>query len=136
MAHIQKVTLKSGGTSFKAIVKSGTIAKTKTFKTKRDARIWANLLEADHERIEAYGNAGASVTFEQLIEEYKESDRKDLPAAHLNFWLDFFGANTKIMDIRKGDVIRGIEKRASMPAVRFIRGEKKSKDLGKCSPDS
>lgn len=134
MAHIRSIKLKSGSTSYKCIIKSGTTTKSKTFKTKTAARAWGKRVEADKDLIEAYGSSGASVTFEQLIKEYNESGSRKLYRCHLAFWLKQLGAKTKITDITTRDIKAGLKKRATMPAISVTGG--KSKVLGKMAPAS
>lgn len=133
MAHIRTICRKSG-MSYKAIVKRGLTVKTKTFRTKCDARAWANRVEADIALMTAYGSAGASVTLDQLIDEYKRSDRPQLPQSHFNFWLEHLGTKTKLLDITPAHVAAGIEKRASQPAVRWMGKGRKPRNLGACKP--
>jgi hypothetical protein len=72
------------------------------------------------DRASAYGSAGNSIILEQLIEEYTRSDQSLLPQSHFNFWLEHLGATTRLLNITPAHVAAGIEKSASLPAVRYM----------------
>ncbi len=59
------------GFSYKAVIRSGDkLIASKTFPLKKDAKIWADTLLRDSQRLEALGNPKAKITLEKLSELY------------------------------------------------------------------
>lgn len=70
MATIAKIK-RANGYVYKAIIrKGGRILKTKTFARKTDAKIWAQGIEADRQRMEALQTEGARMTLNDVAEPY------------------------------------------------------------------
>ena len=72
MAYIQKCIGRDGTSfSYKVTIKHRSrYLKSKTFKTKRLAKIWAKKIEDDLAQMEAHANEGARLTLSQLAEEF------------------------------------------------------------------
>jgi len=108
MAYIQKRIGQDGASfSYKVTIKHRSkFLKSKTFKTKRLAKIWAKKIEDDLELIEAYANEGARLTLRQLAEEfinnYKGKDHSSL-FARIRWWVGRVG-DYKLTDINNSMV--------------------------------
>jgi hypothetical protein len=93
---IAKVKTKSGlGFKYKALVrKNGKNLKIKTFARKTDARTWARRIEADHELMEALRCSGASLTLNELADEYVDQWRGKDPnqLIRVAHWAEVLGA--------------------------------------------
>jgi len=97
MATITKT--KSG--SFKAIIrKNGRTIKTKTFKYRKDARIWSARIEGDRQAMAAYGMPGASILYADLADEYiNQYSGRDTNIQHKHqYWRTIFG-DVPLIDI-------------------------------------
>ncbi len=94
MATITKT--KAG--SFKAIIrKNNRVIKTKTFRLKKDARTWSKRIEGDRDAMAAFGSPGASITFNQLADEYLDQwTGKDNITGKVKFWKARLGDTTLI----------------------------------------
>ena len=82
MATITEIPLKSGTTSYKAVIKQhGKILITKRWSTRKAATAWAKRIESDNEMLEALDSGMATMSFEKLGKEYLEwwdtQNRKD-----------------------------------------------------------
>jgi integrase len=100
MATIAKIQGKTS-TSYKAIIKQhGRILKTKTFKTKTAARAWAKRIEADQERLEAYGLLDNNMTFTELADEYMRqwSGKDKMRVTRVQWWCEHIG-HYKLIDV-------------------------------------
>ena len=104
MATIIKTT---AGT-FKAIIRrNGRLVKTQTFKRKQDARTWAQRIEGNKRALAAYGLSGATITFNELAEEYLTNwTGRDSINGRVKFWQEHLGA-MKLISI-DAHTIRGI----------------------------
>jgi integrase len=100
MATIRKIQRKSG-TVYKAIItKRGEALKSQTFSLKRDAIAWAKRIEADHELMEALGSRGASMRFNELVDDYilQWNGKSDTQLPIARYWVEVFG-NDRLADI-------------------------------------
>ncbi len=105
MATIAKLQKKTG-IRYRFYIKcAGRVLKTKTFRLKRDAVVWAKSLEADQDRMESLGSPGAGMTLANLIDEYmRQYTGKDRSTnGHMAFWSRYLGAK-KLTDITAREI--------------------------------
>ena len=93
MATIRKVPLKSGGVSYRAIIKSGgRQVASKNFSRRRDAAQWAARIEGDRERMAALGNPDGARTFGSVAALVISSPAKDLSRdLRIRWWVKRIG---------------------------------------------
>lgn len=131
MATITEIKLKSGDTSYKAVIKNdGKILKSKRWSTRKAALTWANRIENDHEMMEALSSDAATMTFKVLADDYikwwRTQDRKDQGTeARIQWWSDRLG-DKKVLDIQDRHIRKILDTYAQGKAKRG-NGRKKSK---------
>jgi len=94
MATVRKLTLKSGSTSYRAIIKAGgKQVASKCFARRNDAVAWARRLEADRERMTALGQPGGSKLFREVAAMVLAIPAKDVSRElRVRWWVDRIGA--------------------------------------------
>jgi hypothetical protein len=105
MATITEIPLKSGTTSYKAVIKQhGKILITKRWSSRKAATAWAKRIESDNEMLEALDSGMATLSFNKLADEYQRwwdgQNRKDKGVpARVKWWKDQLGP-MKLIEIR------------------------------------
>lgn len=107
MATISK-TQRAQSVTYRAIVKrNGVVVKTKCFKTRTAARLWAKRVESDAELIEALGEKGARLTLSEVARQYLEdwSGRAHSRKYQINWWVAQLGTSSlssvSVDDVRR-----------------------------------
>jgi integrase len=78
MAHIKKVPLKTGGWSYRAIVREGSRqVLSKNFRRRADAKAWLATVTRDRERMEALGNPDGARSFRAVAEDMLKTPARD-----------------------------------------------------------
>ncbi|MGY6278281.1 hypothetical protein [Methylomonas sp. MgM2] len=125
MATIRKIQ-RQHGVVFKAIIKkNGIQVKSKTFSKRLDAVAWGRRIEADRDLMEAFGSPGATMRFDQLIDEYMAqwAGKDPNQVIRANYWLAAFGT-CKLVDITSGMIRAQLKE---LEAGKCIRGDGKGK---------
>jgi integrase len=132
MATISKVSRKSGD-AYKAMIRlRGVNPFSKTFKLKKDAKVWAIRMERDIDEARAYGNrALRNMTLAELIKERnKEYPSKDKSViSNLNWWKREYGS-MRLLDIDRTVIREAMVKLKEGDATRG-NGKGKSKSVGR-----
>jgi hypothetical protein len=132
MATITKVCRKSGD-AYKAMIRlRGVRPFSKTFKLKKDAKVWANRMERDIDEARAYGNrALRNLTLAELIKERIEKNPgKDKSAiSNLNWWKREYGS-MRLLDIDRSVIREAMAKLIAGEGTRG-NGKGKSKPIGR-----
>ena len=107
MATISK-TQRAQSVTYRAIVKrNGVVVKTKCFKTKTAARMWAKRIESDAEFMEALGEKGARLPLSEVAQQYLDdwSGRAHSRKYQVNWWVAQLGgsnlSSVSIDDVRR-----------------------------------
>lgn len=106
MATLAKITLKSGNTRYRAILKrGGRQVASRNFTTKAAAKAWATRLEADAEMMAALGSPGGAKTFREVANAMlmAKPGRDSSREARVTWWIDRIGARS-IGRIELGDL--------------------------------
>ena len=132
MATITKVCRKSGD-AYKAMIRlRGVRPFSKTFKLKKDAKVWANRIERDIDEARAYGNRGLrNLTLAELIKEkiQKYPGKDNSAISNLNWWKREYGS-MRLLDIDRAVIREALSKLMSGDATRG-NGKGKSKTFGR-----
>ena len=130
MATITEIALKSGGSSYKAIIKKhGKILATKRWPTRKAAVTWANRVENDRAMMEALDSGMATMSFQVLAKEYlswwSDQDRGDKSVpTRVRWWQDQLGT-INLIDISARHIREALDSYAAGNARRG-NGPKKS----------
>jgi integrase len=131
MATIIAIPLKTGGVSFKAVIKKdGKVLTSKRWSTRKLVLDWSDRIEHDHETMEALDSGMATMSFDKLADEYlawwRKQNRKDKGTpARVDWWKDQF-KKKKLIDISSRH-IRAILKTYAEGKAKRGNGPKKSK---------
>lgn len=132
MATITTVRRKSGN-AYKAMIRlRGVTPFSKTFKLKKDAKVWATRMERDIDEARAYGNrALRNLTLAELIKEKIEKNPgKDQSAiSNLNWWKREYGS-VRVLDIDRSVIREAMAKLIAGEGTRG-NGKGKSKPIGR-----
>jgi len=130
MATITEIPLKTGGCSYKAIIKKhGKILTTRRWPTRKAAKAWADRVEHDEAMLEALDSGLATMTFKKLAKEYldwwhtQNRGDKGVPA-RVKWWSDRLGS-MKLIDIKARHIRNELDIYAEGRAKR-VNGPRKS----------
>ena len=132
MATITEIPLKTGGCSYKAIIKKhGKILTTRRWPTRKAATAWAKRVENDEAMLEALDSGLATMSFKKLAKEYldwwhtQNRGDKGVPA-RVKWWSDRLGS-IKLVDIKARHIRNELDIYAEGRAKRG-NGPRKSKE--------